>query len=226
MQALRMRGGADFRYKYIGHNNAIRKYLRRLEIGIQNKHYSCFIYALLTAGVDEELCKKMNVRCKGRYLSIKNVQAIINEFELNVQVRYWYSTQNQDIVIKAKHPDNIIEIMCYEQHYFIHEPSPFTDQQLGWHLRFKSLEPLQLTSSRLLYELMNHNELTPLLIRELPLDIKPITSYTLDYNPKQTLIRNKQPKPCNITFAFIYKYPPHMKTNAINLAWYQFSSKY
>ena len=75
------RGGADFRYTYVGDDSNIKEYLKRLEIGVDNKQYSCFIYALKVSGkVDDDILNKMNQRCRSRYLLIKHIQLLCDEF--------------------------------------------------------------------------------------------------------------------------------------------------
>jgi hypothetical protein len=52
-------GGADFRYICKYEHEGLKEYLKRLEIGTENKRYSCFVYALLMAGVDIFICDKI-----------------------------------------------------------------------------------------------------------------------------------------------------------------------
>jgi hypothetical protein len=78
----------------------VSEYLKRLEVGAEGR-LNCFIYAPRMAGVETDMCDKVNARCYGRYLQIKHVKVLCEEFGLNVEVKRWRDSQHSDVVIKA-----------------------------------------------------------------------------------------------------------------------------
>jgi hypothetical protein len=184
-------GGADFRYTYTGGNEQLNEYIKRVEIGADNKVYSCFVYALRMAGVDVDTCNRINARCFTRYLRCKDVQRLVDEFKLNVEVKL-YSWNAKDLrqydhVVKpsGKSP---IRISLWKQHYFVHEDTPFTDADFGVSLRApespKAGEPLPLSSTRLLMLLFDLGLMRRMFVSELPHSIVAEDYKSLDYNPK------------------------------------------
>jgi hypothetical protein len=127
------------------------------------------------AGVDKNICDKINLKCFSRYLPVKCLKHIINEFDLNLEIKvYTKDTKSNDVLIKPKSKDGIIKLSLYRHHYFVHEETPFNDTDFNVKLRFKTDEPykpLQLTSTRLLMLLFELNLMRPMMVKELPPDI-------------------------------------------------------
>jgi hypothetical protein len=140
------------------------------------------------AGVDSEVCDKMNSRCHGRYLLPKHVKMLCDEFGLNVEVKRWRDSSHPDVVVKAPQPKQPkICISLFARHYFVEERSPFTDVDLGVRLRFNKSDPynpLPLTSSRLLMLLFEFDQMRPMYASELPDEIVPAEVTDLSYSAK------------------------------------------
>jgi hypothetical protein len=116
----RLRGGADFRYKYSGNNGELREYLKGLEIGVHNKPYSCFLYALKILNItDDETINKINSGRFTRYLAAAQACSICDEFELDVGLIF-HSRKSNTIIRKGEH-----SISIWNNHYFINELTPF-----------------------------------------------------------------------------------------------------
>jgi hypothetical protein len=181
-------GGAELRAVYTGTNDAVREYLKRLEVGVEQGRLNCFIYALRMAGVDSEICDKMNSRCHGRYLQIKHIALLCDEFGLNVEVKRWRDASHPEVVVKAPRPkESKLTIGLFARHYFIEERSPFTDVDLGVRLRFNKSDPYQplpLTSSLLLMQLFESAQMRPMYASELPDEIVPAEVTDLSYSTK------------------------------------------
>jgi hypothetical protein len=102
-QVRNRRIGGDFRFIYSGSNELVREYLKRLEIGIDNKAYSCLIYALKQSGkISEDLLNKLNQRCNSRYLLIKHVEQLRDEFNLDIEVKQVNRERKLNMILKGK----------------------------------------------------------------------------------------------------------------------------
>jgi hypothetical protein len=190
-------GGADFRYIYCGGDCKVAEYLRRLEIGIENKAYSCFVFALVQQGLDTETANKINARCYTRYLTVKHIRQIIDEYGLNLQLTVWHDSKHNKVFIKAdpkKKP--AYKVAVYLNHYFVDETTPFTERDIG--LNWGYAEPRQLTSMRLICALMSSNQFRAMKIGELPKEIEQQTINDLSYNPKYCLSNDEQRKPITL----------------------------
>jgi hypothetical protein len=170
------RGGADFRFVYIGDDDIMRQYIKRLEIGIDNKTYSCFIYALKVSGrLSDDTINRMNQRCLGRYLRVKDVQRLFDEFGVDAELkiyeeRLYKGRHHYHILIKSRSKDPI-KIGLYRDHYFIDEPSPF-----------------DIMSSDLIFKLFDDGLLRPMTVSEMPTySIEQPSFNDLSYNPGYTL---------------------------------------
>jgi hypothetical protein len=172
------RGGADFPYVpsfgTLDQDLAdrLQQYLVRLEIGADNKKYSCFVYALKQAGIALDLVNRINSRCLSRWLSIKNITKLCDEFNLNISVRYFNSDCVSTQIIKPKYPKNEFKkIALFMNHYIVIEQTPFYDIDLGLKLRYNKDDPytpLQLTSINLLYSLFKLGLMKPMTIKDMP----------------------------------------------------------
>jgi hypothetical protein len=190
-------GGADFRYICTSENEQLKEYLKRLEIGVENKNYSCFVYALLMAGIDKKICDKINLKCRTRYLPIKSLKYIIEEFNLNIEVKIYNgnTTEGAHVAVKPKGKNNI-RLSVYKNHYFIHEETPFKDIDFNVKLRMNKEDPyypLKLTSTRLLMLLFELNYMRDVKLKGLPPDIIEKEIYYLkfsNYNLRLPEIKN------------------------------------
>jgi hypothetical protein len=133
-------GGAELKYIYNGSNSKIREYLKRLDVGAAGR-LNCFVHAVTVAGINSVISDKINNRCYGRYLQTKHIKALIEEFDLNVEGKIWYSPDKSSTQIKA-HKKDPISLSIFRSHYFIHESSPFTDYDLG--VKFRQNRPIAL----------------------------------------------------------------------------------
>jgi hypothetical protein len=193
------RDGEYMPYYYTGDNQRIREYLKRLEIGVANPFYSCFVFALLDAGIDKNVCEKINLRCFNRHITANNVKAMVDEFLLNIRVKALTFESNgklkyHDVVDpKSKSKDSPL-ITLFKHHWF----NDLLD--CGINASELGLPPARLTSSRLLVELFKLNLMAPLTIKMLPHSIKdrrerPIPD--LKFNPKYCLDRRHTIDPHN-----------------------------
>jgi hypothetical protein len=98
----KLRGGAVFVYKYIGNNEELREYLKKLEIGADNKKLSCFAYAPAQLGtIDQDILRKINPRCFGSFPTQIDAVEICDEFDLDPQGTIYDESCNSDIRKKA-----------------------------------------------------------------------------------------------------------------------------
>jgi hypothetical protein len=203
-------GGADFRHVYSGEIDDVREYLKRLEIGADNKRYSCFIYALRIAGFGEDLCNRANVRCFTRYLRLKDVINICTEFDIDIELKIYgwdaYDLSKSRTVIKPK-SRGAPRITLWRGHYFIHESTPFTDQTFGANLRKDSTAPLPLSSTRLLMVLFQQNLMRLMTVDEMPHEIEEIIFEGLDYNTKMCVDSSGPENKPKITYQQVVENP-------------------
>jgi hypothetical protein len=105
----------------------LKDYLKRLEIGADNKEYFCFVYALVQlGGVSQEIIKKINSRCFGGYLSQMDVVGICDEFELDIQIIVCETTMHTEVIRKGKSGS----IMYYMNHWFVNEKTRWSKREL------------------------------------------------------------------------------------------------
>jgi hypothetical protein len=134
-------GGADFAYVLdLDSSNfdedvkeRITQYVKRLEIGVDNKAYSCFVYALKQCGLNGDLVNKINSRCLSRWLSIKNVKRLIEEFGINVQLTIYQEKGTRLVGNTLIHNEkkNRLNLALYLNHYFVLEKSGIFDKEIG-----------------------------------------------------------------------------------------------
>jgi ribosomal protein L20 len=139
-------------------------YLTKLEVSstnhrVNNISYSSFIYALKQSNqINEDVINKMNCRALSKFLTIRDISRLADEFDLSCEVIYYYdvTTRNQRVILNrlsSSHNKQII-IRCWKYHYIISEITSFYDAYFDLNLRYKSHKPLQLTSVNLLMSLM------------------------------------------------------------------------
>jgi hypothetical protein len=183
------RDGEYMPYYYTGDNERIREYLKRLEIGVDNPYYSCFVFALLDAGIDKNTCDKINLRCYNRHITSSNVKHIVDEFELNIRVKALTVEAKGNLkyhdIIASKSKDT--PCITLYRHHWINDllDCGINAPELGW-------KPARLCSSKLLVELFKLNLMAPLTIKTLPQCIRDRSERNipdLKYNPKYCIDR-------------------------------------
>jgi hypothetical protein len=96
----------------------LREYLKRLEIGADNKEYSCFVHGLLQLEtISQNTINKIKSRCFGRFLSAVDVCEICDEYAPDIQITIIKQNMRNDILRKGKSGS----IICYLNHWFINE---------------------------------------------------------------------------------------------------------
>jgi hypothetical protein len=165
-QYRRIRGGADFNYSYVGDKADVREYLKRLEVGVNNKSLSCFVYALkMTGKLPDDTLTKINLRCNNKFLKISHIQKIRKEFNLNLELIYYTDEGGEKVIIKGEKGHALISLCLWLNHYFINELTPFK------HCDFDpGMSPKRpnIKSPNLLKYLMKRNELKPLTVANGP----------------------------------------------------------
>ena len=104
------------------------------EKGHQRKELrdSCFVYALIQAGVDKETLNKIRIRIHIRKLGLSKLDAICEEFNLHVVVHDLEDTNKHTIIrVNGKNyfgtPNGKhIELNSYKGHYFLEEKTKYT----------------------------------------------------------------------------------------------------
>jgi hypothetical protein len=151
---------------------------------------------LVQQGLDTETANKINARCYTRYLTVKHIRQIIDEYSLNLQLTVWHDQKHNKVFIKADPKKPMYKVAVYLNHYFVDETTPFTERDIG--LNWGYAEPRQLTSMRLICALMESKQFRKMKIGEMPTEIEQQAITDLHYNPKHCLSNHEERRPISL----------------------------
>ena len=89
----------------------------------------CFVHSLkMSHQFQESTLNQIRLKIQNRYLPIKCIEEICNEFKIHLILHYLTEDRNRQILIGVKQDEAsyTIEMNLYQKHYFIEEFTPFS----------------------------------------------------------------------------------------------------
>ena len=95
----------------------------------------CFVYALKVSNqFTEEILNQIRLKIQNRYLPIKCIEEICNEFKIHIILHYITEERNRQISpnnkkfigVKQEEASYCLEMNLFQKHYFIEEPTPIS----------------------------------------------------------------------------------------------------